>query len=53
MICHQRILNALESRGIVLNIEKGQCHSFRCLESGIILLEAKDGAYGPLDGDEV
>ena len=28
--------------GVVLNIEKGQWHSLKCLESGTILLEAKD-----------
>ena len=39
--------------GSVLNIEKGQWHSLRCLESGTILLEAKDGAYRPLDEDEI
>ena len=32
--------------GVVLNIEKGQWHSLRCLESGTILLEAKDGGIG-------
>lgn len=39
--------------GVVLNIEKGQWHSLRCLESGTILLEAKDGAYAPLVPDEI
>ena len=39
--------------GVVLNIEKGQWHSLRCLESGTILLEAKDEAYHPLEEDEV
>lgn len=39
--------------GPILNIEKGQWHSLKCLESGTILLEAKDGAYRPLEGDEV
>ena len=39
--------------GVVLNIEKGQWHSLRCLASGTILLEAKDGAYRPLEEDEV
>ena len=39
--------------GAVLNIEKGQWHSLRCLESGTILVEAKDGAYRPLDEDEI
>lgn len=39
--------------GTVLNIEKGQWHSLKCLESGTILLEAKDGEYRPLEEDEV
>ncbi len=39
--------------GVVLNIEKGQWHSLKCLESGTILLEAKDGAYRPLADDEM
>lgn len=39
--------------GTVLNIEKGQWHSLRCLESGTILLEAKDGPYAPLTPDEI
>lgn len=39
--------------GVVLNIEKGQWHSLKCLESGTILLEAKDGAYQPLSPDEI
>lgn len=39
--------------GVVLNIEAGQWHSLRCLESGTVLLEAKDGAYRPLDEDEI
>lgn len=39
--------------GVVLNIEKGQWHSLKCLESGTILLEAKDGPYRPLTEDEI
>lgn len=39
--------------GVVLNIEKGQWHSLHCLESGTVLLEAKDGAYHPLNEDEI
>lgn len=39
--------------GIVLNIEKGQWHSLRCLESGTVLLEAKDGAYKPPAPEEI
>ena len=39
--------------GVVLNIEKGQWHSLKCLESGTILFEAKDGPYHPLAEDEI
>ena len=39
--------------GVVLNIEKGQWHSLKCLESGTVLFEAKDGPYHPLEEDEV
>lgn len=39
--------------GVVLNIEAGQWHSLKCLESETVLLEAKDGAYRPLDRDEI
>ena len=39
--------------GPILNIEKGQWHSLKCLESGTVLFEAKDGPYHPLDEDEI
>ena len=39
--------------GAVLNIEKGQWHSLKCLESGTVLLEAKDGAYAPLEPEDI
>lgn len=39
--------------GVVLNIEKGQWHSLKCMESGTVLFEAKDGPYKPLDEDEI
>ena len=39
--------------GTVLNIEKGQWHSLKCLESGTVLLEAKDGAYEPIGPEDV
>ena len=39
--------------GVVLNIEAGQWHSLKCLESGTVLLEAKDGAYRPLEENEI
>ena len=39
--------------GVVLNIEKGQWHSLKCLESGTVLFEAKDGPYAPLELDDI
>lgn len=39
--------------GVVLNIEKGQWRSLKCLESGTVLFEAKDGEYQPLEEDEI
>ena len=39
--------------GTILNIEKGQWHSLKCLESGTILLEMKDGRYVPLEPEDV
>lgn len=39
--------------GVVLNIEKGQWHSLKCLESGTVLLEAKDGKYEPLSEEDI
>lgn len=39
--------------GVVLNIEKGQWHSLKCLESGTVLLEAKDGPWEPLSKEDI
>lgn len=39
--------------GVVLNIEKGQWHSLKCLESGTVLFEAKDGSYQPLSPEDI
>lgn len=39
--------------GPILNIEKGQWHSLKCIESGTILFEAKDGAYEPLSPEDI
>jgi len=36
-----------------LNVEKGRWHSLKCLESGTILFEAKDGPYHPLTSEEI
>lgn len=39
--------------GVVLNIEKGQWHSLKSLESGTVLLKAKDGPYEPLGVEDI
>lgn len=39
--------------GTILNIEKGQWHNLRCLESGTVLLEAKDGPWEPLAPEDI
>jgi len=39
--------------GVVLNVEKGQWHSLKCLESGTFLLEAKEKAYALLTEEEI
>lgn len=39
--------------GVVLNIEKGQWHSLKSLESGSVLLESKDEKYEPLREGEI
>ena len=39
--------------GVVLNVEKGQWHSLKSLESGTVLLECKDGAYEPLGEEDI
>lgn len=39
--------------GIVLNIPVGQWHSLKCLESGTVLFEAKDGPYAPLGEEDI
>ena len=37
----------------LLNVEKDRWHSLVCLESGSVLFETKDGAYHPLEEDEI
>jgi len=45
----------LDANGDVrcINVEKGRWHSLECLETGSVLLECKDGAYKPLESDEI
>ena len=37
----------------MLNVERDRLHSLVCLESGSVLYESKDGAYHPLEEDEI
>ena len=37
----------------LLNVEKDRRHSLECLENGNVLFECKDGAYHPLEEDEL
>lgn len=39
--------------GVVLNIEVGQWHNLKSLESGTVLFEAKDGPYTPLEKEDL
>ena len=39
--------------GVLLNIPLGQWHSLKSLESGTVLLEAKDGAYEPFGTEDI
>lgn len=39
--------------GVVLNIPARQWHTVKCLESGTVLFEAKDGAYEPLQDEDI
>ena len=45
----------LDANGDVrcINVEKARWHSLVCLESGSVLMEAKDGRYEPLKEDEL
>ncbi len=37
----------------IIQLEKGQWHSLRCIESGTIIFESKDGAYTPLTEEDM
>lgn len=37
----------------MLNVKRDRWHSLVCLESGSVLYESKDGAYHPLEEDEI
>lgn len=39
--------------GNIVSVPVGQWHNIKSLESGTVMFEAKDGAYKPLDEDEI
>jgi len=39
--------------GTLLIVEPGQWHTLKSLESGTVLLSAKDGAWEPLENDDI
>lgn len=45
----------LDANGDVrcINVEKARWHSLECLAEGSVLMESKDGAYKPLEPDEI
>ena len=38
---------------VALNIPMGQWHTVEVMESGTVILEVKDGAYAPLEPDDI
>ena len=38
---------------IGINVPMGQWHNLECLESGTVLFESKDGAWSPLEDEDV
>lgn len=47
------ILMKPNSEYSIIQLEKGQWHSLKCLEEGTIIFEAKDGVYEPLTSEEI
>ena len=49
----ERVVLDADGDSRMLNVEKDRWHSLECLESGSVLYESKDGAYHPLEEDEI
>ena len=49
----ERVVHDADGDLRMLNVEKDRWHSLECLESGSVLFECKDGAYHPLEEDEI
>lgn len=51
-ITHELLMRPNGTHSII-QLEKGQWHSLKCIEEGTIIFEAKDGAYFPLGEEDV
>ena len=51
--CTERIELSANGDAVDLNIPAGQWHTVKALESGSVILEAKDGAYEPIGPEDV
>lgn len=49
----ERVVLDADGEPRMLNVEKNRWHSLECLTSGAVLYESKDGAYRPLQDDEI
>lgn len=51
--CTERVEVSPTSSVCALNIPAGAWHSLQSLESGTVFLEMKDGAYEPIEADDI
>ena len=49
----ERVVLDADGEPRMLNVEKDRWHSLECITSGAVLYESKDGAYHPLQDDEI
>ena len=49
----QEVVMKPQSECPVIQLEKGQWHSLEVREEGTVILEAKDGAYEPLNDNDI
>ena len=52
-VCTDRIELTPGGPNFLVNIPAGQWHTVRALESGLVLLECKDGKYEPLGPEDI
>ena len=52
-ICTDRIELTPGGPNFLVNVQAGQWHTVRALESGSVLLECKDGKYEPLGPEDI